>query len=74
VSTSDGLQRRLGLTVLGMLVLGWVSVLVTWLRAWGDLWAWLSAQAVGTLAIGLPVVLAAVVAALAFAGIRRVVP
>jgi hypothetical protein len=63
-----------GLTVLGMLVLGGVSVLVTWLRAWGDLWAWLSAQAVGTLAIGLPVVLAAIVAALAFAGMRRVVP
>src|SRR3954468_24790029 len=63
-----------GLTVLGMLILGGVSVLVTWWRAWGDLWAWLSAQAVGTLAIGLPVVLAAVVAALAFAGMRRVVP
>jgi hypothetical protein len=63
-----------GLALLSILVLGGLGVLVTWWRAWDELWAWLSHQSVATLAIGLPAALAAAVAALAFAGIRRVVP
>jgi hypothetical protein len=57
-----------------LLFFGGLSVLVTGLHAWGDLGRWLTDQSLETLAIALPVAIAAVVAALSFQGIRRVVP
>jgi hypothetical protein len=61
--------------VLGSLVLvGGLGVLVTALGAWGSLGGWFADQSLETLAIALPVALAAVLAALSFGGIRRVVP
>jgi hypothetical protein len=62
------------LTVAALLALGGLAVLITWQRWWGELGSWLAEQSVATLAIGLPTALAAVAAALTFAGIRRVVP
>jgi len=63
-----------GLIIGGIVVLGGAAVLVTWMRAWTDLGRWLIDQSVMTLAVGLPLALAFVLALLAFAGIRRVVP
>jgi len=61
--------------ILGSLVLfGGLAVLVTWLRAWGDVGSWLVDQSAVTLAVGIPLVLAAVLAVLSFTGLRRVVP
>jgi hypothetical protein len=57
-----------------MLALGGLAVLATWRAWWGDIGAWLSSQSAVTLAVGIPVALAAVVAALSWAGLRRVVP
>ncbi len=63
-----------GLTIASVLVPGGLAILITALKAWGDIGTWLTDQSLTTLAVGLPVVLAAVVAALSFAGMRRVVP
>jgi hypothetical protein len=63
-----------GLTVATLLVLGGLAVLMTWRGWWLPLGSWLADQSVVTLAVGLPLAVAAVVAALTFAGIRRVVP
>jgi hypothetical protein len=63
-----------GLIIGVMLLFGALGVLVTWRRAWGDIGSWFADQSVATLTVGLPVALAAILAALAFAGIRRVVP
>jgi hypothetical protein len=61
--------------ILGTLaVFGGLAVLITWLEAWGAVGRWFVDQSQGTLAIGLPLAIAAVAAALSFAGIRRVVP
>jgi len=57
-----------------LLFFGGLSVLITGLHAWGDVGRWLADQSLTTLAIGLPLAIAAVVAALSFQGIRRVVP
>lgn len=57
-----------------LLFFGALSVLATGLHAWGDIGRWLTDQSLATLAIGLPLALAVVVAALSFQGIRRVVP
>ena len=54
--------------------LGGLAILVTWLDGWVAIGTWLADQSVTTLAVGLPTALALVVAALSFAGIRRVVP
>jgi len=62
------------LTILSVLFFGGLAVLATGLNAWGDVWRWLTDQPTGTLAIGIPVAIAAVVAALSYGGIRRVVP
>jgi|tagenome__1003787_1003787.scaffolds.fasta_scaffold20735917_2 hypothetical protein len=62
------------LSVVTLLVLGGVSVLVTWLHGWDEIGRWLTSQSLATLAIGLPVLLAAGIAALSFRGIHRVVP
>jgi len=62
------------LSILGTLLLGGLAVLITWLHAWRDVGRWLADQSLGTLAIGVPVAIAAVLAALSFQGIRRVVP
>ena len=59
-----------GLIVGSTVAFGGAAVLITWLRAWTDLGRWLGDQSPTTLAVGLPLVLAV----LAFAGIRRVVP
>lgn len=62
------------LSIALLLFFGGLSVLVTGLHAWGDIGHWLTHQSLETLAIGLPLAIAAVVAALSFQGIRRVVP
>ncbi|WP_448626058.1 hypothetical protein [Geodermatophilus sp. URMC 64] len=63
-----------GLSVGGILVLGGIGVLLTWLDAWRTVGAWFADQSVITLAVGLPLALAAVLGLLAFAGLRRAVP
>src|SRR3954454_10958340 len=62
------------LSILGTLLLGGLAVLITWLHAWRDVGRWLADQSLGTLAIGMPLAIAALLAALSFQGIRRVVP
>jgi hypothetical protein len=57
-----------------LLLLGALAVLLTWQKWWLPLGSWLADQSLVTLAVGLPVAIAAVLAALSFAGIRRVVP
>ena len=52
------------LSIGGMVVIGGLAVLLSWLNAWPPIGTWLSDQSVTTLAVGLPVALAAVVAAL----------
>jgi hypothetical protein len=53
---------------------GALAILISWLDAWRAIGSWLAAQSITTLAVGLPTALAAVLAVIAFAGIRRVVP
>jgi hypothetical protein len=61
--------------ILGSLVFfGALAILVTGLEAWGAVGRWLGDQSLTTLVAGLPLVLAAAVAALAWLGLRRVVP
>jgi hypothetical protein len=62
------------LTIALLLFFGGLIVLVTGLHAWDEIGRWLTDQSLQTLAIGLPLALAAVVAGLSFRGIRRVVP
>ena len=62
------------LSIGGIVVLGGLVVLFSWLDTWPAIGTWLSDQSVTTLAVGLPVALAAVVAALSYTGLRRVVP
>jgi len=62
------------LSIGGMVALGGLVVLFSWLEAWPAIGSWLSDQSVTTLAVGLPAALSLVVALAAFAGIRRVVP
>jgi hypothetical protein len=57
-----------------LVLFGGLAILVSWLRAWGDVGGWLVDRSVVTLAVGLPIVLTVVVGAMAFAGLRRVVP
>jgi hypothetical protein len=63
-----------GLILGTLVVLGGLAVLLTWQQWWLPLGSWLADQSAITLAVGLPVALAALIAALSFAGIRRVVP
>jgi hypothetical protein len=63
-----------GLIIGSIVVVGGAAVLVTWMRAWLDLGHWVADQSLITLAVGLPLALAFLLGALAFAGIRRVVP
>ena len=63
-----------GLLILSALVLGGFAVLITGIGAWQDIGNWLADQSLVTLAVGLPLLVSVVVAALSFAGIRRVVP
>lgn len=62
------------LALAALLLFGGLAVLVTGLGAWSSVGGWLGDRSLATLSIGLPLVIAAVVAALSFAGIRRVVP
>ncbi len=74
VSKRWGPNGAWGLIIGGLAVLGGAAVLITWMGAWLDLSRWLTDQSLMTLAVGLPLTLAALLGALAFAGIRRVVP
>jgi hypothetical protein len=62
------------LSILATLLLGALAVLLTALGAWRDIGAWLADQSLLTLSVGVPLAITAVVAALSFGGIRRVVP
>lgn len=62
------------LTIAVILLLGGLVVLVTGLEAWGAVGDWFGDRSLGTLAVALPTALALLLAALSFAGIRRVVP
>lgn len=61
-------------SILGVLLFGGLAVLITGLQAWDEVGSWLVDQSLVTLAIGLPLALAVVAAALSYVGIRRVVP
>jgi hypothetical protein len=74
VSKRCGPNGVWGLIIGSIVVLGGAAVLVTWMRAWLDLGRWLADQSLVTLAVGLPLAVAVLLGALAFAGIRRVVP
>jgi hypothetical protein len=63
-----------GFIIAAMFVLGGIVTLVTWLHSWGSIGTWLGDQTLATLAIAVPVVLAVVLAAATYRGIRRVVP
>lgn len=63
-----------GLIIGSLVVVGGVSILITWLDAWREVGDWFSDQSTVTLTIGLPLAVAAVVALISFPGIRRVVP
>jgi hypothetical protein len=62
------------LLLLAVLFFGGLAVLATGLQAWGDVWGWLSDQTAVTLTIALPAAIAAVIAALSYGGLRRIVP
>ena len=62
------------LSIGSMVGLGGLAVLLGWIGAWPAIGRWLVDQSVTTLAVGLPALLAVVVAGLAYGGIRRVVP
>jgi hypothetical protein len=63
-----------GLALVTVLALGGLAVLMTWQKWWLPVGSWLDDQSFVTLAVGLPVALALIAAALSFTGIRRVVP
>ncbi|MGY1787562.1 hypothetical protein [Geodermatophilus sp. SYSU D00698] len=63
-----------GLVIGAMLVFGGLAVLVSWRGWWGDVRTWLVDESVLTLAVAIPVALAAVTAVLSFTGLRRIVP
>ncbi|WP_040337682.1 hypothetical protein [Candidatus Blastococcus massiliensis] len=63
-----------GLIIGSLVVFGGLSILITWLEAWGSVADWFTDQSATTLAVGLPVALAAAAALAAYPGIRRVVP
>jgi hypothetical protein len=62
------------LTISSTVVLGGLTILFTWADAWPTIGRWFADQSVTTLAMGLPVAMAAVVGAASFAVLRRVVP
>jgi hypothetical protein len=63
-----------GLVIGAMLVFGGLAVVVSWRGWWGDIGTWLVAQSTLTLAVAIPVAVAALTAALSFAGLRRITP
>jgi len=62
------------LTLATLVLSGALVVLLTWRNWWDELGAWLADRSLVALAVGLPAAVAVVVAALSYAGIRRVVP
>ncbi|TFV87125.1 hypothetical protein [Blastococcus sp. CT_GayMR16] len=62
------------LSIASTVVLGGLGILLTWADAWPAIGRWFADQSVTTLALGLPVAFAAVIAAASFAVLRRVVP
>lgn len=63
-----------GLAIAAVVLLGGLAVLLTALEAWQSVGNWLGDQSLTTLAVALPLAVAALLAAMSFAGIRRVVP
>ncbi|MGY1886623.1 hypothetical protein ACI799_15125 [Blastococcus sp. SYSU DS0753] len=63
-----------GLILGSIVVLGGLTVLITWLDAWGSIGVWFTDQSTVTLTVALPLAFAAVAALVSFPGIRRVVP
>ncbi|TFV58539.1 UNVERIFIED_ORG: hypothetical protein E4P37_20015 [Bacillus sp. AZ43] len=63
-----------GLMIGTMVVFGGLAILITWLEAWGSVAAWFGDQSTTALTIGLPAVLALIVALVSYPGVRRVVP
>jgi hypothetical protein len=63
-----------GLAIGSLALFGGLAVLISWLDAWPTIGTWFADQSLATLAIGLPAALTIVVAALAWGGMRRVVP
>lgn len=62
------------LALLLLVLIGGLAVLVTGLGAWTTVGSWLADRSLVTLSVGLPLVIGLAVAALSYAGIRRVVP
>ena len=61
--------------IIGLLVVATgVLALIGWLDAWREVGAWFVDRSLVTLGVGLPAAVAAVVGALTFTGLRRVVP
>ncbi|WP_346621030.1 hypothetical protein [Blastococcus montanus] len=63
-----------GLTIASIVVFGGLALLATWMEAWTTIGSWLGDRSITTLAVGLPLVLAVVLAGLSWTGLRRVVP
>lgn len=63
-----------GLIIGFMVLFGGLALLVSWLAAWQEVANWFTGQSASTLAIGLPLAVAAVAALVSFPGVRRVVP
>ncbi|WP_456600436.1 hypothetical protein [Blastococcus sp. SYSU DS0616] len=63
-----------GLILGSIVVLGGLTVLITWLDTWGSIGVWFTDQSTVTLTVALPLAFAAVAALVSFPGIRRVVP
>lgn len=62
------------LVLASVLTVGALIVLTTWLEAWGSVGRFLVDSPIVLLAVGIPLVAAAVLGLMGFAGVRRVVP
>jgi hypothetical protein len=63
-----------GLIIGSIVFFGGLSILITWLEAWGSVADWFTEQSDTTLTVGLPLAIAVAAALVAYPGIRRVVP
>ncbi|TYP80634.1 hypothetical protein [Blastococcus xanthinilyticus] len=63
-----------GLIIASLLFFGGLAILITWRDAWGSVGRWFVDQSAATLTIGLPALVALVIALITYPGIRRVVP
>jgi hypothetical protein len=69
-----GASGMYALLLTTLVVVGAAVVLLTWRKAWGDTWSWLTDRSVETMTIGLPAVLAVALAAITYRGLQRTVP